>query len=55
MTRLPAELHMYPDQPHAFIRQKHFHRLSCREISIFLKRYLGLMPHVKMAQIPGIA
>ncbi len=43
-----AELHMYPDQPHAFVHQKHFHRLNCREISIFLKRYLGITKHVEL-------
>ncbi|MDH5672611.1 MAG: alpha/beta hydrolase [Myxococcales bacterium] len=43
---VPTELHIYPDQPHTFVAQKRFHRLTCKEISLFLQRYLGLMPHV---------
>lgn len=47
-ARVPAELHVYPDQPHAFVMQKHFHRLSSQEIAIFLQRYLGLIEHVQL-------
>jgi acetyl esterase/lipase len=47
-AHVPVELHMVAEQPHGYILQRDFHRLSCTQISMFLKRYLGLQPKVSM-------
>jgi hypothetical protein len=47
-ARVPVELHMVAEQPHGYVLQRDFHRLSCTQISMFLKRYLGLQPKVAM-------
>jgi len=47
-ARVPAELHMVADQPHAYVLQRDFHRLSVQIIALFLRRYLGLRPHVTL-------
>jgi acetyl esterase/lipase len=47
-AKIPVELHMVAEQPHGYILQRDFHRLSCTQISMFLKRYLGLQPKVSM-------
>jgi acetyl esterase/lipase len=39
---VPAELHMVAEQPHAYVLQRDFHRLSVQTIALFLRRYLGL-------------
>jgi acetyl esterase/lipase len=45
---VPADLHMVAEQPHGYVVQRDYHRLSCDQISVFLKRYLGLQPKVRM-------
>jgi acetyl esterase/lipase len=47
-ARVPAELHMVADQPHAYVLQRDFHRLSVQIIALFLRRYLGLRPDVTL-------
>jgi acetyl esterase/lipase len=47
-ANVPVELHMVAEQPHGYVLQRDFHRLSCTQISMFLKRYLGLQPKVSM-------
>lgn len=47
-ARVPAELHMVADQPHAYVLQRDFHRLSVQTIALFLRRYLGLRPDVTL-------
>ena len=47
-AKVPVELHMVAEQPHGYVLQRDFHRLSCTQISLFLKRYLGLQPKVSM-------
>jgi acetyl esterase/lipase len=47
-ARVPAELHMVADQPHAYVLQRDFHRLSVQMIALFLRRYLGLRPDVTL-------
>jgi len=47
-AKVPVELHMVAEQPHGYILQRDFHRLSCTQISMFLRRYLGLQPKVSM-------
>jgi acetyl esterase/lipase len=49
-ARVPAELHMVADQPHAYVLQRDFHRLSVQIIALFLRRYLGLRPEVTLPQ-----
>ena len=49
---VPAELHMYAEQPHGFTVQKDFHRLTVRETDLFLRRYLGLRPQVDLPNMP---
>ena len=47
-AKVPVELHMVAEQPHGYVLQRDFHRLSCTQISMFLRRYLGLQPKVSM-------
>jgi acetyl esterase/lipase len=47
-AQVPVELHMVAEQPHGYVLQRDFHRLSCTQISMFLRRYLGLQPKVAM-------
>jgi acetyl esterase/lipase len=47
-AKVPVELHMVAEQPHGYVVQRDFHRLSCTLIGLFLKRYLGLRPKVDM-------
>lgn len=39
---VPTELHMVAEQPHGYVLQRDFHRLSVQTIALFLRRYLGL-------------
>jgi acetyl esterase/lipase len=50
-ARVPAELHMVADQPHAYVLQRDFHRLSVQTIALFLRRYLGLRPEVTLPSV----
>lgn len=53
---VPAELHMVADQPHAYVLQRDFHRLSVQIIALFLRRYLGLRPDVTLpSTVTGVA
>jgi len=55
-ARVPAELHMVADQPHAYVLQRDFHRLSVQIIALFLRRYLGLRPDVQLpSSVTGAA
>ena len=47
---VPADLHMVAEQPHGYVVQRDYHRLSCDQISVFLRRYLGLIPKVRMPE-----
>jgi len=54
---VPVDLHMVAEQPHGYVVQRDYHRLSCDQITVFLRRYLGLIPKVRMpefAQAPTI-
>jgi dipeptidyl aminopeptidase/acylaminoacyl peptidase len=39
-ARVPVELHMYSEQPHAFDRQREFGRQCAAEMRLFLDRYV---------------
>jgi acetyl esterase/lipase len=45
---VPVDLHMVAEQPHGYVVQRDYHRLSCDQITAFLRRYLGLQPKVRM-------
>ena len=45
---VPVDLHMVAEQPHGYVVQRDYHRLSCDQITVFLRRYLGLQPKVRM-------
>jgi len=47
---VPVELHMVAEQPHGYVVQRDYHRLSCDQIALFLRRYLGLIPKVRMPE-----
>jgi acetyl esterase/lipase len=47
---VPADLHMVAEQPHGYVVQRDYHRLSCDQIAVFLRRYLGLLPKVRMPE-----
>lgn len=45
---VPVDLHMVAEQPHGYVAQRDYHRLSCDQITVFLRRYLGLQPKVRL-------
>jgi acetyl esterase/lipase len=47
---VPVDLHMVAEQPHGYVVQRDYHRLSCDQINVFLRRYLGLQPKVRMPE-----
>ena len=47
---VPVELHMVAEQPHGYTVQRDYHRLSCDQIALFLRRALGLIPKVRMPE-----
>jgi len=47
---VPVDLHMVAEQPHGYVVQRDYHRLSCDQITVFLRRYLGLQPKVRMPE-----
>ena len=47
---VPVDLHMVAEQPHGYVVQRDYHRLSCDQITVFLRRYLGLVPKVRMPE-----
>jgi acetyl esterase/lipase len=45
---VPVELHMVAEQPHAYVLQRDFHRLSVQTIALFLRRYMGLRQAIQL-------